>query len=175
MFFLSLLSLDCLQLKTIPTGTFWGGIFCSLSILWMSDECSYIIITQWDRFKGQKWPQQLLKNWVIKVEVLWCIYGFSFSGGTAVNSLPTKVAQQLGWHRSTEAVMVQECSWEKLPHVQGKEQRLHFAGIALIPHVQGKRNPSKTVGVERGQRRADRLKTQSQTTGQSNHTDHSLV
>lgn len=29
--FLSLLSLDCLQLKAIPTGTFWGDIFCSLS------------------------------------------------------------------------------------------------------------------------------------------------
>ena len=26
------------------------------------------------------------------------------------------------------------------------------------PHVQGKRNPSKTVGTERGHQRADRLK-----------------
>ena len=43
------------------------------------------------------------------------------------------------------------------------------------PHVQGKRNPSKTVGIERGHERADRLKPQSQTTGQSEHTDHSLV
>ena len=30
-----------------------------------------------------------------------------------------------------------------------------------IPHVQGKRNPSKTVGAERGHQRADRLKSQS--------------
>ena len=43
-----------------------------------------------------------------------------------------------------------------------------------IPHVQGKRNPSKTVGAERGHQRADRLKPQSQTTNQSDHTDHSL-
>ena len=44
-----------------------------------------------------------------------------------------------------------------------------------IPHVQGKRNPSKTVGTERGHQRADRLKQQLQTTGQSDHMDHSLV
>ena len=43
-----------------------------------------------------------------------------------------------------------------------------------IPQVQGKRNPSKTVGAERGPQRADRLKPQSQTTSQSDHTDHSL-
>ena len=43
------------------------------------------------------------------------------------------------------------------------------------PHVQGKRNPSKTMGTERGDQRADRLKLQSQTTSQSDHTDHSLV
>ena len=44
-----------------------------------------------------------------------------------------------------------------------------------IPHVQGKRNPSKTVGAERGHQRADRLKLQSQKTSQSDHMDHSLV
>ena len=43
------------------------------------------------------------------------------------------------------------------------------------PHVQGKRNPSKMVGAERGHQKADRLKPQSQTTSQSDHTDHSLV
>ena len=43
-----------------------------------------------------------------------------------------------------------------------------------IPHVQGKRNPSKTVGAERGHQRADRLKPQSQTTSQSDYTDQSL-
>ena len=44
-----------------------------------------------------------------------------------------------------------------------------------IPHVQGKRNPSKTVGAERGHQRADRLKLQSQKTNQSDHMDHSFV
>ena len=44
-----------------------------------------------------------------------------------------------------------------------------------ILHVQGKRNPSKTVGSERGHQRADRLKPQSQKTSQSDHMDHSLV
>ena len=42
-------------------------------------------------------------------------------------------------------------------------------------HAKGKRNPSKTVGTERGDQRADRLKLQSQTTSQSDHMDHSLV
>ena len=44
-----------------------------------------------------------------------------------------------------------------------------------IPHIQGKRNPSQTVGTERVHQREDRLKPQSQTTSQSDHTDHSLV
>ena len=43
-----------------------------------------------------------------------------------------------------------------------------------IPHVQGKRNPSKTVGTEKGHQRADRLKWPSETTSQSDHTGHSL-
>ena len=43
-----------------------------------------------------------------------------------------------------------------------------------ILHVQGKRNPSKTVGAERGHQRADRLKPQSQATSQSDHMDYSL-
>ena len=43
-----------------------------------------------------------------------------------------------------------------------------------LPHVKGKRNPSKTVGTERGYQRADRLKPPSPTTGQSDDTDHSL-
>ena len=72
----------------------------------------------------------------------------------------------------------------------GVKQQLCSAGVAEksyltskvrssdqeeIPHVQGKRNPSKTVGTERGDQRADRLKLQSQTTSQSDHMDHSLV
>ena len=43
------------------------------------------------------------------------------------------------------------------------------------PHVKGKRNPSKMVGTEREDQRADRLKPQSQITSQSDHMDHSLV
>ena len=39
-----------------------------------------------------------------------------------------------------------------------------------IPYAQGKRNPSKTVGVARGHKRADTLKPYSQKTSQSNHT-----
>ena len=58
------------------------------------------------------------------------------------------------------------------PTSRGKEQLLCFAGAALKrdPYVQGKRNPSKMVGAERGDQRADRLKLQSQTTSQSDHT-----
>ena len=72
---------------------------------------------------------------------------------------------------------VRSSSHEEIPHVQGKEQWLHFAGAAVkeITHVQGKRNPSKTVGAERGHQRADRLKPQSQKTSQSDYMDHSFV
>ena len=38
-----------------------------------------------------------------------------------------------------------------------------------IIHIQGTRNPTKTVGTGRGHQRADRLKLQSQTTGQPDH------
>ena len=78
--------------------------------------------------------------------------------------------------RSYPTFKVRGSSQQELPHVQGKEQQLRFAGAAMkIPHVQGKRNPSKMVGTERGHQQADRLKPQSQTTSQSDHTDHSLV
>ena len=61
---------------------------------------------------------------------------------------------------------------EEIPLVQGKQQRLRFAGAAVkrYPHVQGKINPSKTVGVARGHQRADTLKPYSQKASQSNHT-----
>ena len=60
---------------------------------------------------------------------------------------------------------------EEITQVQGKEQRLCFAGAAVeIPHAQGKINPSKMVGVARGHQRADTLKPYSQKTSQSNHT-----
>ena len=48
-------------------------------------------------------------------------------------------------------------------------------GSEEITIIQGKRNPSKIIGTERGHQRADRLKPHSQTTSQSDHTDHSLV
>ena len=60
---------------------------------------------------------------------------------------------------------------EEMPHVQRKEQWLHFAGAAVKRY----RMSSKTVGAERGHQRADRLKPQSQKTKQTNHMDHSLV
>ena len=69
-------------------------------------------------------------------------------------------------------------SQEELPcSSRDKEQLLCFAGAALKrdPYVQGKRNPSKMVGAERGDQRADKLKLQSQTTSQYDHTDHSPV
>ena len=81
-------------------------------------------------------------------------------------------------------------SSKEISLVQGEEQRLRFAGAAKkrypmskvrnssseeTPAIQIKINPSKMVGAERGHQRADRLKPQSQTTGQSDHMDHSLV
>ena len=46
---------------------------------------------------------------------------------------------------------------EEVPFIQGKEQRLRFAGAAVkrYPTSRGKRNPSKMVGVSRGHQRAD--------------------
>ena len=67
---------------------------------------------------------------------------------------------------------VRNVGGKEIPLIQGKEQRLCFAGAAVkrYPHVQGKRNPSKMVGVARGHQRADTLKPYSQKTSQSNHT-----
>ena len=84
---------------------------------------------------------------------------------------------------------VRSGSREEIPHVQGQEQRprgdtpcprsgaaaaLCWSSREEIPHIQGKRNPSKMIGIERGDQGADRLKLQSWTTSQSDHTDHSL-
>ena len=61
--------------------------------------------------------------------------------------------------RSYSKFKVRRGTCEEIPLLQGKEQRLRFAGAAAalcsssheeIPHVQGKRNPSKTVDVARG-------------------------
>ena len=65
---------------------------------------------------------------------------------------------------------------EELTRSRGKEvAALCWSSREERLRVQGKRNPSKTVGIERGDQRADRLKPQSQTTSQSDDTDHSLV
>ena len=57
------------------------------------------------------------------------------------------------------AQMVRRGSHEKIPLVQGKEQRLRFAGAAVKRYPTSKlRNPSKTVGAARGHQRADTLK-----------------
>ena len=63
------------------------------------------------------------------------------------------------------------------PLIQGKEQRLCFAGAAVkrYPNVQVKRNPSKMVGVARGHQRTDTLKQYSQKTSQSNHTRNTAL
>ena len=52
---------------------------------------------------------------------------------------------------------------------------LSWSSLEEISPVQGKRKPSKLVGAERGHQKADRLKLQSQTSSQSDHTDHTLV
>ena len=62
--------------------------------------------------------------------------------------------------RSYSTFKVRRGGGEEIPLVQGKEQRLRFAGAAVkrCPNVQGKRNPSRTVGVARGHQKADTLK-----------------
>ena len=41
---------------------------------------------------------------------------------------------------------VSSCSHEEIPYVQGKDQRLHFAGVAVkILYIQVKRNCIKTA------------------------------
>ena len=71
---------------------------------------------------------------------------------------------QLRWHMSTAersypTSKVRGSGQEELPHIQGEEQRLHFAGAAMkrYPTSKVRGNPSKTVGVERGHQKADRL------------------
>ena len=66
---------------------------------------------------------------------------------------------------------------EEIAHIQGQEQQLCFAGadVKRYPTSKVRGNPSKTEGAERGHQRADRLKSQSQTTSQPDHMDHSLV
>ena len=79
--------------------------------------------------------------------------------------------------RNYSTFKVRRGSPEEIPLIQGKEQRLCFAGAAVKRHPTSKvkKNPSKTVGVARGHQRADTLKPYSQKTSQSDHADHSVV
>ena len=53
------------------------------------------------------------------------------------------------------SVVAQKCGQEELLHVQGQNRwPLCWSSREEIPHFQGKRNPSKTVGTERGHQRA---------------------
>ena len=63
---------------------------------------------------------------------------------------------------------------EKIPFVQGKEQRLRFAGAAVKRYPMSKVRETQ-VSVVREHQRADTLKSYSQKTSQSDHKDHSLV
>ena len=66
---------------------------------------------------------------------------------------------------------VRKGSGEEIPLVQGKEQRLQFAGAAVKRYSASKvKEPSNMVGFARGYQRADTLKPYSQKTSQSNHT-----
>ena len=47
--------------------------------------------------------------------------------------------------------------------------KVRNGGGEEIHHVQGKRNPTKTVGTERGHQRVEGLKPQSQKTSQFTH------
>ena len=67
------------------------------------------------------------------------------SGVVAKRSNPTSKEQQLHRHRrakkSYSTFKVRRGGHEEIPLVQGKEQRLHFAGAVVkrYPHVQGKK------------------------------------
>ena len=66
---------------------------------------------------------------------------------------------------------VRKGAGEEIPLVQGKEQWLCFAGAAVKRYPTPKvRETQVTVGVARGQQRANTLKPYSQKTSQSNHT-----
>ena len=81
-------------------------------------------------------------------------------------------AQAQEGQKSYPTLKVRKGSGEEIPLVQGKEQRLLFAGAAVkrYPMPKVRENPSKMVGVARGHQRADTLKPYSQETSQSNHT-----
>ena len=78
--------------------------------------------------------------------------------------------------RSYSMFKVRRSSSEEIPLVQSKEQWLRFAGAAMKTYPTSKiRETQVRRQALRGHQRADRLKPQSQTTSQFDHTDHSLV
>ena len=86
------------------------------------------------------------------------------SGKVAKRNNPTSKDQWLHGHRRAERsysiFKVRRGGREEIPFVQGKEQRLHFAGAAVKRYpTSSKRNPSKMVGVAKGHQRADTLKS----------------
>ena len=108
----------------------------------------------------------------------WVAHSFSSGSSHPRNGIScTEVAVQ-HW-RGERRLCGTARSWEKIPHIQGQEwwprgdtprPRSEEAAVRRYPMSKVKRNPSKTVGAERGHQRADRLKLQSQKTR-----DHSLV
>ena len=112
------------------------------------------------------------------------------SGAASDKSYPMTEIRGIAWDEQPhvqEAVAVQAQEGQgDLLHLQGREGRLwgdtpreRLGAVAVlcwssgeeIPHVQGRRNPSKMVGVARGQTH----KQKSQKTSQSNHMDHRPV
>ena len=61
---------------------------------------------------------------------------------------------------------------KEIPLIQGKEQRLCFAGAAVkrYPTPKARETQIKMIGVTRGHQRADTLKPYSEKTSQFNHT-----
>jgi len=96
------------------------------------------------------------------------------SGAAAERSNPTFQEWWLRGHRrakrSYSMFKVRRGASEEISLLQAKKQQLCWSSHEEITHIQGKRNPSKMVGVARGQQRADTLKPYSQKTSQPNHT-----
>ena len=113
------------------------------------------------------------ENWPFPV--LWLLLSFPnllaywvqhFHGiiSQAERSNPTSKEQWLCRHRRAErsysTFKVRRGSREWIPLVQGKEQQLRFAGLAVkrYPTPKVRETQVKTVGVARGHQRADTLK-----------------
>ena len=77
---------------------------------------------------------------------------------TLANSCLTTSFMVQGWQAA--AVAQGGTGW-RLAERRYPTSKVRSSGHEEIPHVQGKRNPSRTVGAERGHQMADRLKTTS--------------